>query len=684
MANFVSVIISGNAKPLQTALAKATVGMSAFQKQVAAGFIVAGAAATAFAVSAVKAAAKDQVVMKGLERQLKASTGATDAQIAASEKWLKTAGRASALGKTALIPGYQSLIVATKDATKAQDIMGVAIDTARARNLDLTAVSEALAKAYAGNTRGLRNLSPEMKKLIKDGATFGEVLKVLGDNFGGAASEYAKTFEGRLAILGNTSKALKKEIGYALLPIVESLIPAFQAVADVMQRNPKLVTAVAFAIGTLSAAFMAATAAALAWKVAAVTTTLINGALSTSFTTLQVASGGVLLALGAAAALFVKYGLGADSATKSTREFNDALFATGNTQKAAIIELIRGQKAFEYLAKILTMQGVGKNAFADYINTNSGALAQLKTRIDAAVVANRDLVINNTKGQGFLIPAKDAKIYKKALEDLLKAQKDYNAQQRILNMLGLADTTAAEEKAAKAAEARRKALDNVKKAIKDYVKQVKDAIMSSISLSNAFSDAQNQQEDAAKTLNDALAARAEAYATLNRLENDRYANAKDLVDAQNAVADAEAKVQQVRQQPAPPNYTQIFREQIQAAKDFAGYIKQLKQQKISDAALQQILSLGPVAGSQVAKDLLAGTAGMTVGSLNADLASVAQVSTQAALTGLVTSGGTVVGTQGGGAPVYITVTSADPNAVVDALKKYQRTNGAVPIKVTNK
>ena len=47
MANFVSVVISGNSKPLRTALDKATANMSSFQKKVALGFIAAGAAATA-------------------------------------------------------------------------------------------------------------------------------------------------------------------------------------------------------------------------------------------------------------------------------------------------------------------------------------------------------------------------------------------------------------------------------------------------------------------------------------------------------------------------------------------------------------------------------------------------------------------------------------------------------------
>lgn len=688
MAKFVSVIISGNAKPLKKALDESTAGMSDFQKKIALGFVAAGAAATAFATSAVKAAAKDQVVMKNLERQLRASAGANAEQIAQAEKYLKTAGRASAFGKTALIPGYMSLVTATNDVTKAQDIMNVALDTARARNLDVTTVSEALAKAYAGNTRGLRNLSPEMKKLIADGATFGQVLDKLGKNFGGAASEYASTFQGRLQILNNTTSALKKQIGYALLPTVEKLIPAFQLAADVLMSHPKIVTAIAFAIGGLAVAFMTATAAILAWKVAAQATALINAALATTFTTLQVASGGVLIALSLAATAFVALSGSADKAKTSTREFNDQLFKSGDTQKKAIVQLIQTQKAFEYLGKILTMSGMGKNAFAEFINTGSGALAQLKDRIDASVKAGRDLTIWNTKGQGFLIPAKDAKIYKKALEELQKAQKDYKAQQEILNMLGLGDTDEAQKKAEEARQKRLKkttdTLAGARKAVRDYANSIKESILGMVSLSSAFSDAQSKQDDATNNLNEALKDRADAYAKLNALEADRYANAKDLANAQLAVADAENKVNQARQVTAP-NYTEMFKKQIEDAKKFAGFLKQLRQMKLSDTAVQQLLALGPIAGAQVAQDLISGTSGMTVGTLNADLATVGDLGYQAGIAGPGEAGilsGTKVGGSGGTYQIY--VTSADPKAVVDALKTYMRQNGAVPIKVTGK
>lgn len=696
MAKFVSVIISGNAKPLKKALDDSTANMTDFQKKVATGFIVAGAAATAFATSAVKAAAKDQVAMKNLERQLRASAGANAEQVHQAEKYLKTAGRASAFGKTALIPGFMSLVTATQDVTKAQNIMNVALDTARARNLDVTTVSEALAKAYAGNTRGLRNLSPEMKKLIADGATFGDVLKKLGKNFGGAASEYAATFQGRLQVLNNTTAALKKQIGYALLPIVERMIPVFQSVADAMVKHPKIVTAIAYAVGTLAVAFMTATAAVIAWKVASQVAAMANMALGTSFTALNVATGGIMLAVGAAAVAIMKWKGNTDSATKATEEFSDALFKAGKGQREAIANLVSQNPAFAKTTTFMAKLGYSADDLANYLATGTGEMTNF---YGALYYASKEGA-NNAYSMNLLNEAqrkvfRTTKLTKgefdsmiKVLDQLMKGTIDYKKAQETLNMLGLGDES---EKAAQAEERRAKALKKAtdtlagaRKAVRDYANSIKESILGMVSLSSAFGDAQSKQDEATNNLNEALKDRADAYAKLNALESDRYANAKDLANAQLAVADAENKVTQARQVTAP-NYTELFKKQIEDAKKFAGFLKQLRQMNLSDTAVQQLLALGPIAGAQVAQDLISGANGMTVGTLNADLATVGDLGYQAGIAGPGEAGilsGTKVGGSGGTYQIY--VTSADPKAVVDALKTYMRQNGAVPIKVTGK
>jgi hypothetical protein len=97
------------------------------------------------------------------------------------------------------------------------------------------------------------------------------------------------------------------------------------------------------------------------------------------------------------------------------------------------------------------------------------------------------------------------------------------------------------------------------------------------------------------------------------------------------------------------------------------------------------MNLGPVAGSQVAADILAGTGGMSVASLNQDLAVIDQAGT--ALGGAAIAGDMSLLNQAQatrtGNTVNITVTSADPNAVVAALQKYVRTSGPVPIRIRN-
>lgn len=693
MANFVSVIITGNAKPLQNALAKATIGMSGFQKKVALGFVAAGAAATAFAVSAVKAAAKDQVAMAGLERQLKASTAATEDQIHAAEKFLKTAGRTAAFSKSALIPGFESLVVATHDVSKAQDIMSVAMDTARARNLDLTSVSEALAKAYAGNTRGLRNLSPELKKLIKDGATFGDVIKVLTENFGGAGAEYAKTFQGRLDILGNSMSALKKEIGYALLPIMEKLIPVFQSAADGLRKHPGIMTAVSVAVGSLAVAFTVATAAALAWKVAAATAVLVNEALATSFTTLQAAMGIVTAAVAIAVSAYALFSNSTDKSTKASLNLTDALYKQGDAQRDAIKAAIAANPAFSKFVELATMLGYSQKDLATFLREGKGRLDEYGNTLQSAAAIGLDAAESTQfLGKSFITAARVMGLNKKSLEELVsvymqltKGTDAYQKQLKIFKMLGLEDTSKAADTAKTKFDAIKSSIDKAKESIRSYVAGIRDSISGSVSLSTALADADNAEKDRQEAITNALEARKTAYEQLGqaRAANDAIAYGRALQD----IADAEKAVT-TAQDIKPKNYTQIFREQIQAAKNFAGLLQQLIAPpfKLGKAGVQQLLDLGPVAGAQVASDLLSGAAGITTSEINQSLKAVARAGTAA---GMATPGvvGALTAQPGSGGNYYSIEVKAGvgdkqeiAKEIVKVLQEYEKRLGTIPIK----
>lgn len=210
---------------------------------------------------AVSAAIEDQAAQASLARQIKASTKATDAQIASVEKYISSLGATVAISDDEARPAFQALIVATKDLTKAQDLLNIAIDVSAATGTDLTTVSDALAKAYAGNMRGLQTLSPEIKAMVKDGASLEEVLKVLQTNFGGAGVAAANTAAGGMKKLGIAFNETKESIGMAFLPILEKLQPVIEKFSAWAENNPTLLAAVIAAMGILAVSILAVNAA---------------------------------------------------------------------------------------------------------------------------------------------------------------------------------------------------------------------------------------------------------------------------------------------------------------------------------------------------------------------------------------------------------------------------------------
>ena len=210
---------------------------------------------------AVSAAIEDQAAQASLARQIKASTKATDAQIASVEKYISSLGASVAISDDEARPAFQALIVATKDLTEAQDLLNIAIDVSAATGTDLTTVSDALAKAYAGNMRGLQALSPEIKAMVKDGASLEEVLAVLTENFGGAGVAAANTAAGGMKKLGIAFDETKESIGMAFLPILEKLQPVIEKFSAWAEGNPTLLAAVIAAMGILAVSILAVNAA---------------------------------------------------------------------------------------------------------------------------------------------------------------------------------------------------------------------------------------------------------------------------------------------------------------------------------------------------------------------------------------------------------------------------------------
>jgi hypothetical protein len=202
-----------------------------FGKVAAAAFAAAAAAAAAYAVKlavdGVKAAIEDEAAQKRLANALKNVTGATEGQIAAIEEQILKTSLATGVADDKLRPALQRLAVATGSVAKSQDLLSLALDISAATGKDVEAVSNALGKAYEGNTSALGRLgiglsTAEIKTLGLEGTT-----KKLAETFGGAATVQANTFEGQIARLKVGFDEAKESVGAALLPTLQKLLDYF-------------------------------------------------------------------------------------------------------------------------------------------------------------------------------------------------------------------------------------------------------------------------------------------------------------------------------------------------------------------------------------------------------------------------------------------------------------------------
>jgi len=279
---------------------------------------------------------------------------------------------------------------------------------------------------------------------------------------------------------------------------------------------------------------------------------------------------------------------------------------------------------------------------------------------------------------------------KRAYSDLqAKRQEEAAKRSKALKEKTDALAKANKERLATALTTARQRLEQLTQASQDYSDSIRDSITGAVSLSDAVARA----TDTEQAYNDALAERRDAYAELAKLQQVTFdaatgktqvADAEDLAAAMERVAKAEGAV--VEAQGKRVDYTAAFREQINAAKDFAGSLQTLIGQGLKQTGLQQLLNLGPVAGAQVAKDLVAGTAGLSVSDLNMDALTAAAAGVGGAAAGQMFGADIAAAQNTLGAVTYandikITVTSADPDAVVQALVKWSKKNGKLPASV---
>jgi hypothetical protein len=240
--------ILGEVKDLSASLTKGSNEVSSFGDKITkfgkvagAAFLAAGAAAAAYAgklaIDGVKAAIEDEAAQLRLATSLKNVTGATEAQIKATEDYILKTTLATGVTDDELRPSLDRLVRSTGDVQKAQELQTLALNIAAGTGKSLASVSEALSKTYDGNFGALKRLGVPLDESIIKSKDFDAAQKALSDTFANQSSIQAETFAGKMDRLKAAFNEGKEQVGSYILDgltplisgIVNKVIPAVQA-----------------------------------------------------------------------------------------------------------------------------------------------------------------------------------------------------------------------------------------------------------------------------------------------------------------------------------------------------------------------------------------------------------------------------------------------------------------------
>ena len=164
-------------------------------------------------IEATKAASADQKSMQLLTSQLQKSTGATNKQITANEKFLSQLSMQVGIADDDLRPAMAGFARVTGSVAKAQELLQLALDGSAAKGKPLKTISDALSKAYAGNTTQLVRMFPELKKSKDIMADYAKIVA-------GEAISQADPFSKLNVAMGE----LQEKLGTIILPYVTEFI----------------------------------------------------------------------------------------------------------------------------------------------------------------------------------------------------------------------------------------------------------------------------------------------------------------------------------------------------------------------------------------------------------------------------------------------------------------------------
>jgi len=197
----------------------------------------AGAAISASLALCVRAAGQEEDSIRMLTVAMKNVGLSYDEAKGSLEKWMDAETKKTGVDDEAQRKSLAALILQTKDLTKAQDLLTLAVDIAAGTDRDLESATRLLEMAMAGNWGMLQRYIPA----IKEAKTEEEKWAVLRQSFAGQGEAYGKSFQGQMSRMKSSIGELAETIGSVLLPAVTKIVNAASDVLTWIKQLPPVV-----------------------------------------------------------------------------------------------------------------------------------------------------------------------------------------------------------------------------------------------------------------------------------------------------------------------------------------------------------------------------------------------------------------------------------------------------------
>ena len=610
------------------------------------------------------------------------------------------------------------------------------LDVARAMGTSASGEAIRLGKALNDPVKGISALTrvgiqftdqqkAQIKALAQSGDLMGAqkiILAELQSQFGGSAAAYAQTFTGQLESMNNELNDLSEEIGFMVMPAVKGMITEFRALIPIigpqlkaaiesvdwkalttavvnfttfLLRNAEAIVKVVAAVFAINTAFKAMQVLIGIGNVAIALKTWYLAQLASGMTTATIATGAFSTALKLIPFVAIASGIGliiagiteTDSSYRTTTpvvtSFGQEVLKTGHDAEWAAGKYGVLKTAMEAIpkdiktkitisadysgaeARRLTEQAFGRGGLDRSLGkfdtpaaptasrSEGGSAAQTVNQILTsqgllATRTNKAIAKGASAGLAELI-ASTAKNKKQFQAELAKISvpKGLERQQARFNRTAAGQAEIAQNAAAAAAAASQAAAE----------------------MAAAQEAAARAQQEAAEREAAAVAERERIFQSFADSVKNTFAGIKNSIMGAFDLTELGGSTNAI---------TRNMDKLLTRLRAFATNVKSLASMGLNPALLQQVISAGPMGGARLAEALVMGGAG-GLSAINAGYSEFGALSSQIAQTGTES-----LFNQGAQQSVYninvdggVGSGSTIGKAIVDAIKAYERTSGAV-------